>query len=143
MTEFIYFKCVKDGSKLRVRAISQGYNSEANCQFPKAIRKVGAIYRVPVADVSFAYSSGKFFYRVKAKNVCVVDEENESVGVEQIFDSGESECLLCMENPNEVVLVSCGHYCMCSECAKKLMDTTRLCPLCRSTIVRVVMRDEL
>ena len=43
------------------------------------------------------------------------------------------ECIVCMENPKEVMLEPCGHVCICATCA----DTMRLpggrvkCPVCR------------
>ncbi len=49
----VRLQCVKEGSKLRVRIISHGYNHDANCQFPRNIRAPGRQYSVPISDVSF------------------------------------------------------------------------------------------
>jgi hypothetical protein len=38
-------------------------------------------------------------------------------------------CVVCMDNPYNVVFVKCGHICACEECAKKLPD--KQCPVCR------------
>jgi len=38
--------CYKDGSKLRVRVVSEGYNPDWNCQFPKNLREEGARFVV-------------------------------------------------------------------------------------------------
>ena len=43
----VYLECVREKSKLRVRIISPGYYSDANCQFPRAIRVEGRKYSVP------------------------------------------------------------------------------------------------
>lgn len=36
-------KCVKEGSKLRIKIISDGYLNSANCQFPRALRVMGGL----------------------------------------------------------------------------------------------------
>ncbi len=42
----IVVECYKDGSRIRVRAISEGYDSSWHVQFPRAIREAGARYVV-------------------------------------------------------------------------------------------------
>ena len=42
----VMVECFRDGSKLRVRVISEGFNKELRCQFPKGIREEGARYMV-------------------------------------------------------------------------------------------------
>jgi outer membrane protein assembly factor BamB/predicted DNA-binding WGR domain protein len=42
----VMVECYKDGGKLRVRVISEGYNQALHCQFPKGIREAGARYVV-------------------------------------------------------------------------------------------------
>ena len=56
----IIVECFKDGSKVRVRVISKGYNADWFCQFPRDIREVGA--KFVVDEVREATQGG--FYRV-------------------------------------------------------------------------------
>ncbi len=56
----IILKCMKEGSKLRVRVESPGYHSDWNVQFPKDIRKEGERYRVE----EIVESAGGGFYRI-------------------------------------------------------------------------------
>ena len=42
----VMVECFQDGSKLRVKVISPGYNSDWNVQFPRNIREAGATYIV-------------------------------------------------------------------------------------------------
>ena len=52
---------------------------------------------------------------------------------------GPSECTLCFENPIDCVLYTCGHMCMCYDCA--LHQWKRgggFCPLCRNDIRDVI-----
>ena len=56
----IILKCMKEGSKLRVRVETAGYHSDWNVQFPKDIRKDGERYRVE----EIVESAGGGFYRI-------------------------------------------------------------------------------
>jgi outer membrane protein assembly factor BamB len=42
----VIVECFKEGGKLRVRVVSEGYNRDLHCQFPKGIREAGARYIV-------------------------------------------------------------------------------------------------
>ncbi|MFN6465423.1 MAG: vWA domain-containing protein [Nostoc sp. DedVER02] len=53
--------CVREGGKLRVKVISEGYDSSKNVQFPRSIRAEGARYVVEGLELS---SEGTF-YRVR------------------------------------------------------------------------------
>ncbi|MFN6497101.1 MAG: vWA domain-containing protein [Nostoc sp. DedQUE01] len=55
--------CVREGGKLRIKVISDGYDSTKNVQFPRAIRAEGARYVVEGLELS---SDGSF-YRVGGK----------------------------------------------------------------------------
>ncbi|MBW4629883.1 MAG: VWA domain-containing protein [Brasilonema octagenarum HA4186-MV1] len=52
--------CVREGGKLRVKVMSEGYDSSKNVQFPRAIRAEGARYVVEKLELS----SDSSFYRV-------------------------------------------------------------------------------
>jgi len=41
-------------------------------------------------------------------------------------------CNVCLTNPKEVILLNCGHVCVCADCVLKLNSK---CPVCRSHIV--------
>ncbi|MEH2026111.1 vWA domain-containing protein [Nostoc sp.] len=53
--------CVREGGKLRVKIVSEGYDSTKNIQFPRAIRAEGARYVVEGLELS----SERTFYRVR------------------------------------------------------------------------------
>jgi len=46
-----------------------------------------------------------------------------------------ADCIVCMSNPRDVILLTCGHVCVCSNCATMLPSNR--CPVCRSQIDRV------
>jgi len=62
-TEKVLVECFKEGKKVRVRVISDGYDKSKNCQFPRAMRAVGKRFLVDtVVDAGS-------FYRAKGRIV--------------------------------------------------------------------------
>ncbi|GFR91453.1 protein neuralized [Elysia marginata] len=48
------------------------------------------------------------------------------------------DCKVCWEKPVNCVLYTCGHMCLCFECAVKIRSQNGLCPICRQAIVDVI-----
>lgn len=44
-------------------------------------------------------------------------------------------CVVCLSHPVEVMLLECGHVCLCTDCAEQGL---RYCPVCRAPIIRSV-----
>lgn len=40
-------------------------------------------------------------------------------------------CVVCRSNPREIILLSCGHVCLCEDCAEGIITQ---CPVCRASI---------
>lgn len=40
-------------------------------------------------------------------------------------------CVVCRTNPREIILLPCGHVCLCEDCS---VDITSGCPVCRAPI---------
>jgi Ca-activated chloride channel homolog len=59
-TTGVELHCVREGGKLRIKVISDGYDASKNVQFPRAIRAEGARYAVAALELSQDGS----FYRV-------------------------------------------------------------------------------
>ncbi|BAY38970.1 von Willebrand factor type A [Nostoc sp. NIES-2111] len=59
----IELACVREGGKLRVKIVSDGYDANKNVQFPRSIRAEGARYVVEGVELS----SDRSFYRVVGK----------------------------------------------------------------------------
>lgn len=57
----VLLKCVREAGKLRVRVISDGYNSDFNVQFPRSIREDGVTY---VAEKVEPSGDGTFYRAV-------------------------------------------------------------------------------
>lgn len=41
-------------------------------------------------------------------------------------------CTVCLTNPKEVILLNCGHVCVCADCVLKIGSK---CPVCRSIVI--------
>lgn len=136
---YVRLKCVSEKGRLRVKIISTGYSSNANCKFPRNIRIEGKEWEVPATAVKLQ-GKGKFYYVVGTKELREVQKE---VRVAEVFDVMEGgECVVCTEVISEdamIILSPCGHKCGCMTCMSKLKD----CPICRTQIQHRVMRSEL
>lgn len=42
-------------------------------------------------------------------------------------------CVICLTNPQEIILLPCGHVCLCEDCS---LDYTLTCPVCREPVNR-------
>ena len=141
---YICLKCIKVGSRLRVRVISPGYNHDANTQFPKNIRKAGRKYKVPKEYLKFRSGPrGTFFYSIKCKNQIKICDEDIDINLKNIKIYGDKSepCCICMENEKELVFIPCGHFCCCQKCFNKLKS--RICPMCRCKDIKPVHKSKL
>ncbi|CAF0939879.1 unnamed protein product [Brachionus calyciflorus] len=44
-------------------------------------------------------------------------------------DSATATCVICLVNPRELVLLDCGHVCLCMDCFERMPNSN--CPICR------------
>ena len=139
-SDVVRLQCRKVAGKLRVNIISPGYNSVANCRFPRAIRAEGAFYEVPAADVTFSRGPrGTLFYVVKPARIRQIPLG--TLRPETVYEaSDDPECSVCLEQPKSVVFVPCGHFCCCDDCSRMV---NKRCPMCRSDIIDYVQASEL
>jgi len=54
-----------------------------------------------------------------------------------ITSSGSAICVVCLSQPREVVLLNCGHICLCGDCSAAL-PLPKLCPICRQPVDRII-----
>lgn len=56
-------------------------------------------------------------------------------GRDNAVGNGDETCVVCLNNPREVVTLDCGHIAMCGDCASLLPEPHK-CPVCRELIER-------
>ena len=63
---------------------------------------------------------------------------NNSISINEIKTFKTDECVICLENKNNVLFCNCGHICVCKKC----IEIKRLtkCPVCKTknTILRII-----
>lgn len=143
----VYLVCLKEGSRLRVRITTPGYLSTANCQFPRALRVEGRMFKVSPSAVHLAAGPrGKYFYRVNGPvEVLGASSEAEvatpqTVSLEHVYDDG-GDCVVCLDAPKTRIMVPCGHFCLCDACNAQLRK--RACPICRSGIALAITPEQM
>eukprot|EP01062_Namystynia_karyoxenos_P001739 TRINITY_DN10599_c0_g1_i1.p1 TRINITY_DN10599_c0_g1~~TRINITY_DN10599_c0_g1_i1.p1 ORF type:complete len:354 (+),score=71.67 TRINITY_DN10599_c0_g1_i1:80-1141(+) len=47
---------------------------------------------------------------------------------------GGTECVICLSEPRNTLVMPCRHMCLCEDCAKDLRRQSNSCPICRTAI---------
>lgn len=58
--------------------------------------------------------------------------ENKEQDQHQLLDESVGECIICMANSRDTVILPCRHLCICNGCAETLRYKLNNCPICRS-----------
>lgn len=45
------------------------------------------------------------------------------------------KCVVCLDNPVEIIVLECGHACLCLNCSEQVRS---YCPICRSPVHRLI-----
>jgi len=48
--------------------------------------------------------------------------------------SNSKECVICLSDDRDTIVVPCGHMCICSRCASTMVRQRDRCPLCRQKV---------
>ena len=66
------------------------------------------------------------------------EEEEEPINVNDLKTFKIEECVICLENKNNVLFCNCGHICVCDKCI--LLQRLTKCPCCKTknTILRII-----
>jgi hypothetical protein len=135
--EKVQLKCVKIGSKLRIRILTPGYYNNANCQFPRNLRLEGRLYEVDANAITLITRS-KNYYSI-TKSIKILSDVEESSNVRIFEDSSSDECAICMTNDKCIIIVPCGHYYTCASCTAKINK----CPICRIKFTKTIDKSQM
>jgi len=61
------------------------------------------------------------------------DDDRKKRAATAEYESGGNECVVCLDAPKAVVLVPCGHKCLCEACAERIL-VGEPCPVCRVVV---------
>ncbi|KAG1669708.1 E3 ubiquitin ligase RNF157 [Nymphon striatum] len=67
-------------------------------------------------------------YGIENKNS---DQMKPNQTDDEIDDSG-AECVICMSDVRNTLILPCRHFCLCNSCANSLRHQANNCPICRS-----------
>lgn len=143
--EYVILECVKIGSKLRVRIKTPGYYNEANCQFPKNLREIGTKYTVAPSEIRLITTRGKYFYSIKKvlkiyKPGEVIEQPKIDLSKITLYeDKNDEDCVICMCEKKNCVILPCGHFYTCMGCSEKVDK----CPMCRVKITLKINKDQM
>ena len=67
-----------------------------------------------------------------------LEDEDEAITINEIKTYKSDECVICLENKNNVLFCNCGHICICSNCVQ--IKRLTKCPVCKTenTILRII-----
>ena len=53
-------------------------------------------------------------------------------------NSSKNVCVVCQHEDVSMVIVPCGHACLCGECSLSVINNSKQCPLCRAAIREII-----
>lgn len=147
-------KLVVENNKLTIKPPDKGFvyfvtplTMESLIDKISATTKVCKVMSIIMGTVCvglFVYVSKHAFTKIKKR----INRDRELKRLEEqrrlrrILDTSRKEqgsnvpkCVVCLEYPVEVLLLECGHACLCYSCSEQVKT---LCPVCRNPIERTV-----
>lgn len=70
----------------------------------------------------------------------MVKEHDVVEGHQEFADQNEAEkeCLVCLTEEKNTVIMPCGHMCVCLDCGNGLVKAKHTCPICRGNIQSLI-----
>ena len=95
-----------------------------------------APFRIEITlDRSIVMAEHEYLFRYRPSDFV---DEYDAIAINEIKTYKTDECVICLENKNNVLFCNCGHICVCEKC----IDIKRLtkCPICKTknTILRII-----
>jgi len=78
----------------------------------------------------------KYYKKIQAEKEARVNQDRlNSIRADR---AKTIQCVVCLGAERKVILLDCGHVCVCADCADELIRAGHSCPVCRAVIVRVM-----
>lgn len=62
----------------------------------------------------------------------IENKKGSSQSDEDFYDDDNTECVICMTNLRDTLILPCRHLCLCNECGEKMKTEQSKCPMCRA-----------
>lgn len=88
----------------------------------------------------FMFVSSTVIFLTVASETEQRHQQHEQEGFDvQISQEDRTLCIVCFDNPKEVIFLGCQHRACCEGCANEIMNVgNRQCPICRAPIVQMI-----
>eukprot|EP00929_Paragymnodinium_shiwhaense_P115634 TRINITY_DN84625_c0_g1_i1.p1 TRINITY_DN84625_c0_g1~~TRINITY_DN84625_c0_g1_i1.p1 ORF type:complete len:321 (+),score=64.47 TRINITY_DN84625_c0_g1_i1:139-1101(+) len=105
--------------------------SEADGRLVASLSKQKVIIGETCRELSTLYGN---FVRPKRAG------QGDALGNEVANGGGDgADCVICLSNPRDTVIIPCRHVCLCSACARVTSSTWSFqCPVCRARVAAMV-----
>ena len=70
-------------------------------------------------------------YGIENKNAMTV-RGDAALASDDDLEDNSSECVICMSDPRDTLILPCRHLCLCNGCADSLRYQANNCPICRA-----------
>jgi hypothetical protein len=70
-------------------------------------------------------------YGIENKNAITANNDNYTSNDDEL-DDNSSECVICMSDTRDTLILPCRHLCLCNGCADSLRYQANNCPICRA-----------
>ena len=71
-------------------------------------------------------------YGIENKTSPTTKLADQYISPEDEFEDSASECVVCLSDPRDTLILPCRHLCLCNACADSLRYQANNCPICRS-----------
>lgn len=71
-------------------------------------------------------------YGIENKNVSTVKSTEQYVSPDDDIEDSGSECVVCLSDSRDTLILPCRHLCLCNACADSLRYQANNCPICRA-----------
>ena len=71
-------------------------------------------------------------YGIENKNMTLTTSGDPSAPVDDDLEDNSSECVICMSDARDTLILPCRHLCLCNGCAESLRYQANNCPICRA-----------
>jgi hypothetical protein len=95
-------------------------------------------HRAPNEKITLKWIRQKMEYNNQAFEVQEIYGIDASVNNQANIEDTEKDCVICMSEKIDTIILTCRHMCLCLSCAKSLSkmgeDSKKKCPVCRNCI---------